>query len=144
MGLTESKNADLSKIVLVQDDSDSDPYEMSIGDILKMDGIENPDSKTSEDIELSDGRPANISFVGGHWCGYLKGSSDDFKSEYDPHGGITGGGDDTFGFDCAHFTDINLMTAMLFQAIGSSSSGTVSTYKTKAFVISELEKWKPV
>lgn len=48
--------------------------------------------------------------VMGHWCGYLHNLTEQEINKMEPHiyGGITGGGTDSIGFDCAHHGDYSV------------------------------------
>ena len=86
-----------------------------------------------------------INFFGTHYCGYVrdKNISIDCKNlDYEPHGGFT----DPYGFDCAHHDDIILHNVVNngkgfpYQPTDFSYKGDSSSFKTRKYVIKELEK----
>ena len=84
-----------------------------------------------------DGIPCHITFCGEKYCGYvtrpnpiLDGIDEDDVGIYQPHGTYTWG----WGFDCAHYGDIQLCEYYW----GHPVSG--ATFKTRDFVYDELRK----
>ena len=83
-----------------------------------------------------------ITFSGSHYCGYVVDdrvrdmSEDDV--DYYPHGGWTA----SWGFDCAHSTDIVFWTRTFpsepTAGFGSGAHARPATFKTWAFVENEL------
>lgn len=72
----------------------------------------------------------------GVWCGYVFLNEDDPKVDYESqdlyvHGGITCSDKKIIGFDCGHFDDLRPT---------SSGNKLHSTYKVRAYVISELKR----
>ena len=59
--------------------------------------------------------------------------------DYIPHGGLTAAN----GFDCAHYTDIMLynLNGPGFPYEGEGMFSNNSTFKTRKFVINELDKF---
>lgn len=114
----------------------------------------NDDKKYIKTKIKVNGLDCSISFNGSHYCGYV---IDDLVKnmnisendiDYEAHGGYTA----WWGFDCGHFTDICFMSNMSWskkeiqfpyeppKGFGNENNKKKPTFKTRKFVIKELEK----
>ena len=90
------------------DNSNDDPYEKSLGELLTEIGINKKDYPTwlynndclTENLTIN-GKKCQIKFYFGHYCGYLL---EQPTNNYIPHGGFTA----DKGFDCMHYSDLSL------------------------------------
>lgn len=136
------------------DDGDG-PYERKYGDLVKelKEEYDNYEEAIKNDLFhntrgkeiIINGIKCWINFFGTHYCGYVRDKkcfSIDFENlDYEAHGGYT----DAYGFDCAHAGDIILIN---YNALGfpyEPNQGfiwyeDISSFKTRKFVIKELEK----
>lgn len=136
------------------DDGDG-PYERKYGDLVKElkeeyddyeEAIKNNRFHHTDGKEIIiNGIKCWINFFGTHYCGYVRDKkcfSIDFENlDYEAHGGYT----DAYGFDCAHVGDIMLVN---YNAKGFPYEPNIryywhkdiSSFKTRKFVIKELEK----
>lgn len=143
----------INRNYLILCDDGNGPYKRKYGDLI--DELKNE----YDDYELAikecrfkhtigdeltiNGLLCKINFFGTHYCGYVIDKSVqkyNYEKIYKAHGGYTAG---QFGFDCAHSGDI-----VLYNYDGNNGFpyeprfyiNHNSSFKTRKFVINELEK----